>query len=97
MSAYKVTHSNQNSYQIRIDDGTIYVNEAPFNIDYRFIKDNEIHFIMDNHASITARVIAQNFDTKEYIIDIQGTHHTIKLEDKLDILMDNMAEATEKR
>lgn len=90
MSAYKITHSNQNSYQVRLENGLIYLNDELVEIDYSYIKDNEIHFIMKNHASITAKVLSQNIDTKQYVIEINGTHHTVKLEDKLDILMDKM-------
>ncbi len=90
MAAYKVTHSNQDSYQVRFENGLIYLNDEPLKIDYSFIKDNEIHFVMDNNASITAKIIEENFDNKQYVIDINGTHHVVKIEDKMDLLMDKM-------
>ena len=90
MTAYKVTHSNQNNYQIRIENGLIYLNDRQISVDYSFINEDEIHFIMDNNASITAKIIESNFETKHFVIDINGTHHTVKIDDKLDILMDKM-------
>lgn len=90
MTAYKVTHSNQNNYQVRIENGLIYLNDTQINVDYSFINRGEIHFIMDNNASLTAKIIEHNFETKHFVIEINGTHHTVKIEDNLDILMDKM-------
>lgn len=94
---YKVKVNNTSEYQIELDKAGLKLNGEVVDWDMSKGHDGSIHIIR-NGRSYNVQVVSANYDTKEFVIRINGNDHIIAAKDRFDLLlsklgMNNLASA----
>ncbi len=82
---------NSNKYKIKVNNA----NEFDFNFeqvkDFDFVKEQDGSFhILKNNKGYQAEIVETDFAKKTFTIKVNGNTHQIKLEDKFDLLVNQL-------
>ncbi|GAA5025953.1 acetyl-CoA carboxylase biotin carboxyl carrier protein subunit [Marivirga lumbricoides] len=87
---YKVKINNtEEEFDISLKENEIFLNDKSFDWDIYPIDENSFHILYKNH-SYTAHIVSINFDSKEFVFQINGELISLNLKDKMDILLEEM-------
>jgi biotin carboxyl carrier protein len=85
----QVQTANATKWQVEFTKDEILVNGLPFAWDLVPIRPGTFHILKDN-ISYNAEVIQADYKTKTFILKINGQVHTLALQDRFDLLLDQM-------
>ena len=84
--------SNERSYKVDFENNSSSngkINDSEFDLDLITVKDGSFHLIKDN-KSYNIEVIKANYDEKSFDIKVNGSVHSLKVQDKFDLLLESM-------
>ena len=85
----QVLTANDKKWQIDFNKSEILVDAVPFDWDIVSIRPGTFHIIKDS-VSYHAEIIQADYNTKTFIIKINGNLHTLTVKDRFDLLLDKM-------
>lgn len=85
----QVLTANDKKWQIDFDKSQILVDAVPFDWDITLIRPGLFHIIKDA-VSYNAEVIQADYQTKTFILKINGHLHSFTVKDRFDLLLDKM-------
>ncbi|KAA5549369.1 acetyl-CoA carboxylase biotin carboxyl carrier protein subunit [Adhaeribacter rhizoryzae] len=85
----QVITANDKKWQIDFNKSEILVNATPFAWDITVIRPGVFHIIKDN-ISYNAELVQADYQTKTFLIKINGHLHSLTVKDRFDLLLDQM-------
>lgn len=80
---------NDKNFEITAGDDGLTVNGAPLHWDIMQISDGYFHILYEN-KSYRAEIVKADAATKTFTYKINGSHYTVALKDKFDLLLEKM-------
>jgi biotin carboxyl carrier protein len=85
----QVITANEKKWQVDINKHEILVDGQPFEWDLQMLQPGHFHLLQD-HQSYLAEVIQADYQTKSFVIQINGTRHELQVKDRFDLLLEQM-------
>ncbi len=86
---YQATVNSTNTLTVEVDAESIEVNQQAVPLDIHQLSESHFH-IIHQHKSYRAEVIEANYDTKHFIISVNGKKISIQLQSDLDKLLETL-------
>lgn len=85
----QVITANEKKWQVDINKLEILVDGQPYHWDLQAGQEGKFHLLKGNR-SYSAEVIAADYQAKTFVIRINGHQHVLRLQDRFDLLLEQM-------
>ena len=85
----QVITANEKKWQVDINKNEILVDGQPFPWDLQAGPAGKFHLLKDNRSYL-AEVILADYQTKTFVIRINGNRHELRVQDRFDLLLEQM-------
>jgi biotin carboxyl carrier protein len=86
---YTARINNLIAHEVSTAGGVIHVDGKPFELDLVEVADGHYH-IVRNNKSYNIEVVAMDSASKTFSFKLNGTHYSVELRDKFDLLLEKM-------
>jgi acetyl/propionyl-CoA carboxylase alpha subunit len=85
----QVHTGTQKTWNITLDKNQIRVDQNPFDWDVVQLAANTFHILKD-HISYTAELVEADYESKKFVVKVNGERHEIQIKDRFDLLLDKL-------
>ena len=85
----QVITANEKKWQVDISKNGILVDGQPFQWDLQRLEPGHFH-LLHQHRSYDVEVIEADYQQKTFLIQINGKQHRLQLQDRFDLLLEQM-------